>query len=124
MSLASTSFAGLVYQYLLEDLRSIPVDSKNHAQRDATRAMGIAYQLMGQRVPPSYASARSARQQSQWRADVQTLTNQLQEEVLHRVNASSTNTRKRKRTGAVSGILKAWSKMRASASHHRVLNTA
>ncbi|DBA01443.1 TPA: hypothetical protein N0F65_007340 [Lagenidium giganteum] len=112
-AMASKSHVVSEYLFLFEDMQSIPTGNENHAQRDAVLAMGIAYQHMGARTPQPYSTARTARQQAKWRADVQAWAQQLQVEVLDRIHASSTNTRKRKRTVAVSGVLQAWPKLPA-----------
>ncbi|KAF1327965.1 hypothetical protein FI667_g7361, partial [Globisporangium splendens] len=112
-SLANISVASLYYQLLHEGLDAVPLDSKNHALRDAQRAMRIAHLFVSGTGSPPFTSHVADADHAVWRREVQLLVNDVQIKVLAALgshDAGTGNARKRVRTGAVAGIVRAWTK--------------
>ncbi len=111
-SLANVSFASLVYQYFHDELDRVPFDRKNYAQRDGLQAIKIARAFMGSSVPPPFHTVTDDTSRAQWRRDVQVLSNNVQQRVLDHLNRfKPVGARARPRTGAVSGIVRAWTSL-------------
>ncbi|TYZ68443.1 hypothetical protein PybrP1_008938 [[Pythium] brassicae (nom. inval.)] len=112
LSLAGISLAAVLYQYWHYNLGSVPYDRANHAQRDALMAVRIASTFVDLQPPP-FSSLVTDEDRSRWRVEAQGLAARRQAAVLLVLNTSHDSTsRKRRLTGAVSGVLKAWTARR------------
>ena len=122
-SLANVSLASLLYQYWHDRLDLVPLDRKNYAQRDALQAIKIANKCIDCAPPPIH-TVTNENAKAKWREDAQKLAAATQDRVLQHLNCASTtqsssnNTRIRRRTGVVTGIVRAFTQI------HRVQRPA
>ncbi|KAF1332444.1 hypothetical protein FI667_g3538, partial [Globisporangium splendens] len=117
-SLKGVCFSALVYQYWHDNLDLVPYDGANHAQRDARKAMKIVSLFLNGRSSSPLSVLPDDAARARWRVDAQQLAANLQREVLHyldRAVVRASGSRRRKLTGSVSGIVKAWAKRDKSA---------
>lgn len=110
-----------MYQFWAEDLDSVPLHRKNHMQRDARQAFRIGLKFVD-RVPVPFKSLSTDEEKEQWRTSTRHTANLVQQKVLEYLEQLTADheprTRKRKRTGAVTGIVRAWAKTPKASDLH------
>ncbi|KAF1323294.1 hypothetical protein FI667_g10627, partial [Globisporangium splendens] len=112
-SLANISFASLYNRFLHEGQDAVQLDRKNHALRDAQRAMRIARLNVSGTGPPPLASLVTYAERAVWRREIRLIANGVQIKVLTILesrDAGTDNVGKRSRTGTVADIVRAWTK--------------
>lgn len=110
-TLAGVSLSSVIYQHYCDQLEKVPYDSKNRQQTEVRSAMMIARRFIGSNEPTPLAHTSSHAERRVWKSRVKQLAASTQNEILahlDRLNTTSTGTNKRKLTGTVSGIVRAW----------------
>lgn len=112
--LAGKRLSDFLVQYVVDGLASVPHCSSNRAQKDCARAVQIVGEIADLSTIPLCSEDASEKDRKVWLESLQRMAvrcEQMLVEAFSNVYPSEGSKRKRRRTGNLTGIVKAWGEL-------------